>query len=87
VYPIHTHRIGNDSAIGVTMKKYRLWFIGIYVLTVIGSLQNYKKQYGMEVLSPIGIFDNFVFSLVPAFIVTGLVMIIHKTYLRITGKR
>jgi hypothetical protein len=68
------------------MKQYKYFFIGFYLLAVLGSVQGYKKQYGMEVLSPIGIFDNFVFSLLPAAIFTAIVMLIHKLYLRLFRK-
>jgi lipoprotein signal peptidase len=68
------------------MRKYQYWFFGFYALGVIGSVQNYKKQYGMDVFSPIGIFDNFVFNLLPAAIFTGIILLIHKTYLRMSGK-
>jgi len=68
------------------MKNYKGFFFAFYALAVLGSVQTYKKQYGMEVFSIAGIFDNFVFSLLPAFIFTGIVMLIHKLYRRIFKK-
>jgi hypothetical protein len=64
-------------------KKYRFVFIGFYLFAVLGSVQNYTKQYGMDVLSPIGIIDNFVFNLLPAAIFTGIWILIHKAILKI----
>jgi hypothetical protein len=64
-------------------RSYSYVFVGIYLFSVLGSVQNYSKQYGMDVLSPIGIFDNFVFSLLPAAIFTGLWVLVHKIILRV----
>ena len=75
-----------DTTKGNSVKKYKGFFIAFYLFSVLGSVQTYKKQYGMEIFSVAGIFDNFVFSLLPAFIFTGIVMLIHKLYLRIFKK-
>ncbi len=64
-------------------RSYSYVFVGIYLFSVLGSVQNYSKQYGMDVLSPIGIFDNFVFNLLPAAIFTGLWVLVHKIILRV----
>ena len=68
------------------MKKYRYFFLGFYAFSVLGSVQTYSKQYGMEVFSLVGIIDNFVVSLLPAAIFTGIVILIHKLYLRLFKK-
>jgi hypothetical protein len=66
--------------------KFRYVFIGIYLLSVIGSVQNYEKQFGGEVFSPIGIFDNFIFNLLPAAIWTVLIFLIYKLFLKVFKK-
>jgi hypothetical protein len=66
--------------------KFKYIFIAIYLLSVIGSIQNYKKQFGIEVFSPIGIFDNFIFNLLPAAVWTGLIFLIYKLFLKVFKK-
>ncbi len=37
------------------MKNYKGFFFAFYALAVLGSIQTYKKQYGMEIFSIAGI--------------------------------
>ncbi len=66
--------------------KFKYVFIGIYLLSVIGSVQNYEKQFDGEIFSLIGIFDNFIFNLLPAAIWTGLIFLIYKLFLKVFKK-
>jgi lipoprotein signal peptidase len=68
------------------MGKLKYVFIAIYVLSVIGSVQNYEKQFGGEVFSPLGIIDNFVFNLLPAAIWTGVIFLVYKLFLKVFKK-
>jgi hypothetical protein len=63
--------------------KLKYIFIAIYLLSVIGSIQNYEKQFGEKVFSPFGIFNNFIFNLLPAAIWTGLIYLIYKLFLKV----
>jgi len=63
--------------------KFKIIFIAFYILTVIGSVQNYEKNYGGSVFSFAGIIDNFVFNLVPAAIWTGVAYLVYRGYLKI----
>ena len=68
------------------MGKFKYVFIGIYLLSVIGSIQNYEKQFDGEIFSLIGIFDYFIFNLLPAAIWTGLIFLIYKLFLKVFKK-
>ena len=68
------------------MGKFKYVFIGIYLLSVIGSVQNYEKQFDGEIFSLIGVFDNFIFNLLPAAIWTGLIFLIYKLFLKVFKK-
>jgi hypothetical protein len=59
-------------------------FIGLYVLNVLISVLNYKKTYGGSVFSIAGIIDNFVVTLLPAALLTGLILLIQRLYKRIS---
>jgi hypothetical protein len=63
--------------------KFKVIFIAFYFLSVIGSVQNYEKNYGMSVISLIGIFDNFIVNLLPAAIFTGIAYLIYKGFLKL----
>jgi hypothetical protein len=63
--------------------KFKVIFIAFYLLSVIGSVQNYEKNYGSSVSSLIGIFDNFIVNLLPAAIFTGIAYLIYKAYLKL----
>ena len=65
------------------MGKFKVIFIAFYFLSVIGSVQNYEKNYGMSVISLIGIFDNFIVNLLPAAIFTGIAYLIYKGFLKL----
>jgi len=63
--------------------KFKVIFITFYLLSVIGSVQNYEKNYGSSVFSLVGIFDNFIVNLLPAAIFTGIAYLIYKGYSRL----
>lgn len=65
------------------MGKFKIIFIFFYILSVIGSVQNYEKAYGGSIFSLAGIIDNFIFNLIPAAIFTGIAYLIYKGYRRI----
>ena len=68
------------------MGKFKFVFIPIYILSVIGSVQNYEKDYGGSVFSLAGIVDNFILNILIAGIWTGLIYLIYRLFLKVFKK-
>lgn len=65
------------------MKIFKILLIGLYALSVLGSFQTYSSQYnGQEVLSIIGIVDNFLITAILPLLVYGVGLLIRKIYLK-----